>query len=146
MPKPLTGDFRMHVTGEQVCGVAVSEIVESNARQRYSGSELIPSVRQAARLHRLAIFTGIHERFSVLSDSKLQQFLCLLDAVAAQFVNHKRRKRDSAGTAGFGFLQSNCLAGLFRALNNGKLPCLEIGIPPPKRGYLPAAQTAEQSE
>ena len=30
MPEPFTGNLRMHVTGEQVCGMAVSKIVESN--------------------------------------------------------------------------------------------------------------------
>ena len=45
MPEPLTGNLRMHVTGEQVCGMAVSEIVEPNTRQRGSRPELIPSVR-----------------------------------------------------------------------------------------------------
>jgi len=32
MPESLTGDLRMYVTGEQVCGMAVPEIVEPNTR------------------------------------------------------------------------------------------------------------------
>ena len=45
MPESLTGDLRMYVTGEQVCGMAMPEIVEPNTRQRCSRPELIPSVR-----------------------------------------------------------------------------------------------------
>jgi hypothetical protein len=79
----------------------------------------------------LAILAGIDERFAVLPDSNLQQFLCLLDSMTAQLVNHERRKCYGASAAGFGFLQPDCLAGLLSTFDDSELRAFEIDITPP---------------
>jgi len=89
-----------------------------------------------------SIFARKQKRLAILSDSNPQQLPCLLNPMPAQLFNYERRKGHSAGTAGFSFLQTGCLAGLFSALDNSELPSVEIDVAPPERGYLRRAGRA----
>jgi hypothetical protein len=79
MPQPFRGDLRMHTAGEQLCRVAMSQIVEPDARHiLHASHETGEFVRKTKGLMRLAIGTGAEQGVAGLPDTECEQFLGLL--------------------------------------------------------------------
>ena len=60
MPKAFAGYLRVNAARKQVGGMSMPQVMEPDAPEPAPGDELLPFVRQAARLYRLAIRSGDH--------------------------------------------------------------------------------------
>jgi hypothetical protein len=63
--------------------VSVPKVMEPDPRQIYRGQQVLPRLRQAARLHWLAILAGVDKRGRALFDSKPKQLFGLREAVSS---------------------------------------------------------------
>ena len=64
-------------------------------------------MRQALRLQRQPVGTGAYKRLSALSDTKRQQFLCLLPLEPTKLIDCEGGKRDGAGPVVWRFACEN---------------------------------------
>jgi hypothetical protein len=72
MSKAFAGDFRMHAAGEKVCRVSMAKIMKPDGPQLSAAHKLLPFVRQAAGLHRLAIFPRDDQRLGIEPNAEAQ--------------------------------------------------------------------------
>ena len=97
MPEPFRGDLRMHAACEQVCRVAMAEIMEPDARHiLHSAHETGELVRKTERLMRLAIGTATEQGVAGLPDAECEQFLGLLALKPAQLFDSVSGQGDDA--------------------------------------------------
>jgi len=74
---------------------------------------------EAARLHGLAVFACVDEGGFILACAQPEQFFRLPQSVGAQFVEHERRKSDSARTTRLRLLIADSVSRLLGALDDG---------------------------
>ena len=102
--KPFLHHLRMDVVCKQVTRMAVAQLV-----QRYSPrlQELGNRMRNTTGLRRRTVSQSHHMETLVGADAKLQQFLCLSSAPAAQLLNGEVRKFDRSGSTVLDLLLAN---------------------------------------
>ena len=118
-------DLGMDTVRQQVRGVGVPKIVEADPRQIDLADRHLPGVREAARLHRLAILARVNKGGVVLPNAKAQQFLGLPHAMLAQLLRHRAGQRDRAAPARFRRLVPHAGRCLLGALDNRQLAGFE---------------------
>jgi hypothetical protein len=133
----------MNPVGKQMRRVSVPQVVEADTRESRPTEHLQPCVRQAPRLHRLAVLPGIDERALGQAHAQPEQLFGLLQPVRTKLFNHCCRQRDRAALSRLRRLVSNSCGRLFGTLHNGKPTTGQINVPPAKGRDFPAAQAAQ---
>src|SRR3954451_19811776 len=146
MSKPLAGDLRMNTAREKVGCVSVTKIMEADAAKAATAGELLPFMREAARLHRFAVRSRRYQRVRRNANANPKQLLGLPRPVCPQFGNDGRRQRHRPGTAALGFLKAQAGAGLLQALGDGELPLIKVEMAPAERQNLAPPEAAQDGE
>ena len=99
VPQPFTGDLRMDAAAQHVRGMGVAQIVEADTGQGGVLYGAHPFMGDEGRLHHAAVLQCGHERLVRHPHADLEQILCLLEPVGAEFIAHGGGEGDGAAAA-----------------------------------------------